>query len=263
MLCALIFPLFLFLISALEAKAACSQAMSCPSHLQEGPLSEGSLLECSLLERSLKIVETVQKDKDFQSLLTESSKQKDGVLESKEFQEVVATLRVSTLPSQKSLQSSQNPIGTTKNTSAELTLFVSFSLGEKALLNLAHEAKAYGATLVLRGFKNNSYAQTVKILQKIIQATGQGFIIDPDLFSLFSISSVPTYVLSRTFQLQTFESKTLESHALERTQTPIHDRLQGHVSLQYALEAFAKEGDLQNEAKSLLAKAQFKRGRSQ
>ncbi|MBY0272769.1 MAG: type-F conjugative transfer system pilin assembly protein TrbC [Alphaproteobacteria bacterium] len=257
MLRALTNSLFFFLISTLEEKTACSQAMSCPSRLQEGPLSGGSLIECSLLERSLEIIETVQKDKDFQLLLTESSQQRDAALESKEFQDVVATLQV-----QKPLQNSQNPTEITKNTSAELTLFVSFSLGEKALLNLAHEAKAYGATLVLRGFKNNSYAQTVKILQKIIQATGQGFIIDPELFSLFSISSVPTYVLSRPFQLQTFEPKTLESHALERTQTPIHDRLQGHVSLQYALETFAKEGDLKEEAKALLENTQLGGGNS-
>ncbi len=220
--------------------------MSCPSHLQDG-----FLLECSLLERSLKIVETIQKDKSFQSLLTESSKQKDAILESKEFQDVAASLSSSMLPVQNSLQNPQNSAGI-KNTPAELNLFVSFSMGEKALLNLAHEAKLYGATLVLRGFKDNSYAQTVKTLQKIIQETGQGFIIDPEMFSLFSITVVPTYVLSRPFQLQ----------APERTQTPIHDRLQGHVSLQYALETFAKEGDLQNEARFLLANAQLGGGSS-
>ncbi|MBX9621607.1 MAG: type-F conjugative transfer system pilin assembly protein TrbC [Alphaproteobacteria bacterium] len=132
-----------------------------------------------------------------------------------------------------------------KANSAELTLFVSFSLGEKALLNLANEAKLYKATLVLRGFKDNSYAKTVHALQKIIQETGQGLIIDPELFSLFSITAVPTYILSRPFQL----------HTLEQTQTPLHDRLQGHVSLQYALETFAKEGDLKEEANSLLENA--------
>lgn len=252
MLCALIFPFFLFFISELEAKAACSQAMSCLSRLQDAPISEGSLLECSLLERSLEIVETVQQDKNFQSLLTESAKQRDAVLENKEFQDVVATLRASTLPAQKLLQGSENPTGITRKTPGELTLFVSFSMGEKALLNLAHEAKLYGATLVLQGFKDNSYAQTVKALQKIIQETGQGFIIDPELFSLFTVSAVPTYVLSPPFQLYT----------PERTQTPLHDRLQGHVSLQYALVTFAKEGDLQNEARSLLGNAQLERGNS-
>ncbi len=257
MLHTLTLPLFLFLFNTLEAKAACSQALSCPSHLQEGPLSEGSLSESSL-----KIVETLQKDKDFQSLLNESSQKRDTVLESKEFQDVVGALRASTLPAQKPLQSSQNPTGITRNTSAELSLFVSFSLGEKALLNLAIDAKLYGATLVLRGFKDGSYAQTVHALQKIIQETGQGFIIDPELFSLFSVTAVPTYVLSRSFQ-QTLESKTLEPQVFERTQTPIHDRLQGHVSLHYALDMFTKEGDLKEEANSLLENTQLKGGNSQ
>ncbi len=248
MLCALNFPLFFFFINALGIEAACSQNKSCPSRLQEGPLSEGSLSESSM-----KIVETVQKDKDFQSLLNESSKQKDGILESKEFQDVVETLQTEALKTQthriQTLQSSPD-----KSNHGELTLFVSFSLGEKALLNLAHEAKLYGATLVLRGFKDNSYAHTVKALQKIIQETGQGFIIDPELFSLFSVTSVPTYVLSKPFQLQV--------QTQERTFTPLHDRLQGHVSLQYALETFAKEGDLKEEAHSLLENARLEGGRS-
>lgn len=231
----------LFLLSFNVLVMACSQSKSCPNSLQEEPLLEGSLLESSL-----KIVKSIQQDKDFQSLLTQSSKQRDDVLESKEFQDVLTTLSASMLPTQKPLQSSQNLTGITKNTPAELTLFVSFSLGEKALLNLAIESKIYGATLVFRGFKDNSYAHTVKALQKIIQETGQWFIIDPELFSLFSVTAIPTYILSRPFQL----------HTLEQTQTPLHDRLQGHVSLQYALETFAKEGDLQNEAHSLLEKTE-------
>jgi type-F conjugative transfer system pilin assembly protein TrbC len=119
---------------------------------------------------------------------------------------------------------------------------VSFSLGEKALMNLAHEAQHYGATLVLRGFRDGSYAKTVQALQKIILKTNQGFTVDPELFTLFSISSVPTFVLTRSFSLNVFE----------RTSTPLHDRMQGHVSIHYALETFSKEGDLRAEAQAFL-----------
>ncbi len=127
-----------------------------------------------------------------------------------------------------------------------LYIFVSFSLGEKALLNLAKEAKVYNAILVLRGFVEGSYAKTAKALQKIIQQTGQGFLIDPELFPLFSIQAVPTFILSKPFRL----------NAQERVQTPLHDRLQGHVSISYILESFAKEGDLYEEAQLLLRKGQ-------
>ncbi|MBP9691879.1 MAG: type-F conjugative transfer system pilin assembly protein TrbC [Alphaproteobacteria bacterium] len=121
---------------------------------------------------------------------------------------------------------------------------MSFSLGEKALLNLAQETKGYGATLVLRGFIEGSYAKTVQALQNIILKTGQGFIIDPELFSLFFITAVPTYVLAKPFQLL----------AQTRDQTPLHDRLMGHVSISYALESFAQSGDLRDEAQALLDK---------
>lgn len=174
---------------------------------------------------SLKKIETLQQDKSFQNLIIDLKKKASEPF-TDHFQKT-------------------NP--------AELTLLVSFSMGEKALLNLAHEAKLYGATLVLRGFKDDSYAQTVKALQKIIQETGQGLIIDPELFSLFSVTATPTYILSRPFQL----------HTLEQTQTPIHDRLQGHVSLRYVLEIFAKEGDLKGEAKALLLNASLEKKRLQ
>jgi type-F conjugative transfer system pilin assembly protein TrbC len=115
-------------------------------------------------------------------------------------------------------------------------------MGEPALLNIAKDAKQYNATLVLRGFKENSYARTAKSLQTIIEKTGQGFIVDPELFTLFNIKAVPTIILSRPFA----------NEISDRKQTPIQDRLQGHVSLKFALETFAKEGDLQAEAKAIL-----------
>ena len=125
-----------------------------------------------------------------------------------------------------------------------LYIFVSFSMGEKALLNLAHEAKQFNAILVLRGFKDGSYVNTAQSLQNMIIKTGQGVIIDPELYTLFNITAVPTFVLAKPFSLQ---SQT-------RIQTPIHDKLQGHVSVHYALEVFAKEGDLKEEVQHLLHK---------
>ena len=128
------------------------------------------------------------------------------------------------------------------NNNGNLYIFVSFSLGEKALLNLAQDAKQFGATFILKGFKERSYAQTVQALQKVILKTGQGVIIDPELYSLFNITAVPTFILTNPLQLR----------PEIRSQTPIHDKLQGHVSTHYALETFAKEGDLNNEAQALL-----------
>jgi len=209
---------------------------------------------------------------EMQKLQEDSFKKVEALLNDKSFQTIVADLKAKASCASESLplgiiskqESSCSLKGQLENqiekfsdfdfpssyeeenkAEGELYIFVSFSLGEKALENLAYEARQYGATLVLRGFVKGSYRETVQVLQKIIQSTGQGFIIDPELFTLFSISAVPTYVLAKPFSLT----------ATERLQTPLHDRLQGHVSIQYALETFAKEGDLSNAAKALLPKS--------
>jgi len=223
----MILPIFFFSFSVLEM--ASPQENACPARLQED---------------TMKVVETMQKDKNFQSFLADSLRQKDAVLRDKGFEDFVTALQA-----QAPLQSSQSEQGPRdKITSGELYIFVSFSMGEKALLNLAQSAKPYGATLVLRGFIDGSYAKTVQALQDIIIKSGQGFIIDPELFSLFSVTAVPTYVLAKPFQ----------PHAQMRIQSPLHDRLQGHVSLSYALETFAQSGDLWEEAQALLNKGGIK-----
>lgn len=195
----MILPIFLFSFSVLT--------MNCPQKTCSDFLTEDALGK----------VETIKNDKDFQSFLTETLQQKEAVLKDSEFQNFVNQVPLQTIP---------------QNKSGDLYIFLSFSMGEKALLNLAIDAKRYGATLVLRGFIDGSYAKTAKALQKIIIKTGQGFIIDPELFTLFAVNAVPTFILAKPFQVS----------ITDRTQTPIHDRLQGHVSIRYALEVLAKEG---------------------
>jgi len=181
--------------------------------------------------------------KEILELKEESLKKVDALQQTEDFQDLVADLQ-NKLPEffeNKKNPSKQNSDLPDQKPEGSLYVFVSFSMGETALLNLAHEAKHYGATLVLRGFKKG-YKKTVQALQKIINKTGQGFIIDPDLFDLFAITAAPTFILTKPFPL----------NAIERTQTPLHDRLQGHVSLHYALETFLKEGDLKETAQALL-----------
>lgn len=189
-----------------------------------------------LQQESLKQVGALQQDQQFQDLQKQASEKAQLVLKDPSFQEWVATLqnKDSSSLKEKHFLPLQNQ--------GDLYVFVSFSLGEKALLNLAFEAKRYGATLVLRGFKEESYAKTVAALHNIITKSGEGVIVDPELFSLFSVSSVPTFILT----------KPIPPLIDERVQTPMHDRLQGHVSIQYVLETIAKEGDLKAEAQTLL-----------
>ncbi len=214
-----------------------------------------------LQQESLQKVEALLQDKEFrdtmlvlqnkasnsQNLSTVSKTEPLGTLSEGNLSD--ANLPKTSLPEaslpEASLSETSLPEASLSETS--LYIFVSFSLSEKALLNLAQDAKRFGATLVLRGFRESSYTKTAQSLQKIITKTGLGVLIDPELYSLFHITAVPTYILAKPFSLQ----------SQERTQTPIkwaplHDKLQGHVSVQYVLESFAKEGDLQQEARVFL-----------
>lgn len=198
--------------------------------------------------KNLELNETSSCKADLENLQKESLQKVKELKNNKQFQSIIAEL-------QSNRGNVKDPITAPELNSGfrdqfsdanllekNLYIFISFSMGKKALLNLAHEAKQYGAVLVLRGFIEGSYLKTAKALQKIITKTGQGVLIDPELFTLFNITSVPTYILSKPFPL----------YGQERIQTPIHDKLQGHVSARYALEQFSGKGDLKQEAHLLL-----------
>jgi len=238
MLRALIFLIFL-IFSPLIAAENCEQ-----HSLRGNPLKEEKKSCAISVEDDL--------SKDVRSFRDESLQKADEILRDKGFslrlfQDFIAEEGVKNQRTRFPLENVSLPHTLPNSrflTPASFYVFVSFSLGEKALLNLAADAKKWGAPLVLRGFKDGNYTKTAKALQKIIQTTGQGVIIDPELVALFAVTAVSTIVLSKPIPLL----------STERVQTPFHDRLQGHVSLQYALEAFVKEGDLGSEAKTLLQK---------
>ena len=185
--------------------------------------------------------------KGIEDLRQESLQKIEFLQKDPAFQEMVKGLQNNSLESQ---NTAVNSIPETEGNlfDTSLYIFVSFSLSEKALLNLAQDARQFGATLVLRGFRKGSYAKTVQALQTIIKKTGQGVIVDPELYTLFDISAVPTFILAKPFTLNT----------AERTQAPLYDKLQGHVGIQYALEIFSKEGDLKDEAQALLKRGAIK-----
>lgn len=218
--------ILLYLFSS-ELHAACQECSKAKHSCRDAFYQNLPILDSSLIH-----------------LEKESFQKLEVLQQSKEFQDIVSGLQSGMLNTKNAVHSASTAAGGISRESFKPSfyLFVSFSLGEEALFNLAHEAKQFGVTLVLRGFREGSYRKTAQAFQKIITKTGQGVIIDPELFSLFSITAIPTFVLSKSFHL----------HSRIRIQTPIHDKLQGHVSVHYALETFIKEGKLKEEANSLL-----------
>ena len=117
----------------------------------------------------------------------------------------------------------------------DLLVFVSFSMPEASLLRIAAEAKKTGAVLVLRGFKNGSYKQTVDAT-RLINGLGAQAMVHPDLFSTYKIVDVPTFVLADATEQSTCEDSQTGS-------CNSYYAIKGDVSLSAVLERFEKRTD--------------------
>ena len=108
-----------------------------------------------------------------------------------------------------------------------LRIFVSLSMPKSLLEQYDSMARKIGAKLVMRGFKNNSFKETIKYTQKI------AIEVDPVAFKKFDVTAVPSFVLSNGDKF---------------------DKLVGNVSINYALTKFKDEGGLKGKAAEYLAR---------
>ena len=112
-----------------------------------------------------------------------------------------------------------------------LFIFASLSLTENTLIELAKQAKKYNGIMVFRGFKNGSFKEMIAALRNTVEKSGSGVIIDPTLFTEYNITAVPTFVV---------------------TDHKGHDKLSGNVTIDFALEKIAEQGELKALAQQLL-----------
>lgn len=124
---------------------------------------------------------------------------------------------------------------TITNTGSNLSkyVFISSSMPPEALKKLFIDAEKANALLVLRGFKNNSYMETAKFFEEIIKISGNGAVIDPELFKKYKIDEVPSFVISQKTECLTIDC-----------QTPSHDKIAGNISLRYAFDKLREEGSI-------------------
>jgi type-F conjugative transfer system pilin assembly protein TrbC len=121
--------------------------------------------------------------------------------------------------------------------------FISFSLPDTSLKELAYQLKRMGKTngvMVLRGLDQDSFKQTAKHIQSL-NKEGVKAIIHPKLFNFFNVTQVPTYVFS-------CKKRDREREGKKR----VYDKLIGNVTAQYALERFKEEGECYEEAAEIL-----------
>lgn len=79
---------------------------------------------------------------------------------------------------------------------SQLIVFISSSMPDKSIKQWAKQADLLGAELVIRGFVNNSFKETVMLAQELFERDKVGgFNIDPLKFKQYDINVVPVVVL--------------------------------------------------------------------
>lgn len=116
--------------------------------------------------------------------------------------------------------------------------FISLSMPAESLKPLLEDVHRAGGLAVLRGFKDGSVAKTAAALKVLTNedAPPLGAIVDPRLFRSFGVESVPAFVMPAGPLGNCSEPNCIAP-------APPHDRLAGNVTVRYALEKLAQEGD--------------------
>lgn len=118
-----------------------------------------------------------------------------------------------------------------------LIVFVSFSMPESVLENLAAQAKEAGATLVLRGMKESRLSVTQTAAASVNRA-GATWEINPNLFSMFSVTAVPTVVL--TGAGSALEEGCPEGASSSCSPRSLYGKVEGDLSIVAALDVMQR-----------------------
>ena len=138
--------------------------------------------------------------------------------------------------------------GAMKKPSQDLLIFISTSMPRKTLQMLGMQAEKTGAVLVLRGIKGKlgtpgAMDDTIKAIEPAA-ATGATVQIDPEQFSRYDVTAVPTFVIARRQEGCASEQCVSKAYSLV-----------GDVSLDYALETWVRRGGEAGQlAKAYLAR---------
>jgi conjugal transfer pilus assembly protein TrbC len=150
-----------------------------------------------------------------------------------------------------------------QESTSPVRIFITLDMPRPSLRLLAEQASRGGATLVLRGLKNQSMRQTVAAVGDILGAPGTQdgairgaspsphWIIDPQAFERHGITRAPTFAVDLgPVGTTTSEPETCRTHCAEpeaQAASPgtksrnRHVLIAGDVSLAHALEAIARE----------------------
>lgn len=123
-------------------------------------------------------------------------------------------------------------------------IFISTSMPKQALKEIFVSATKENALIILRGFKNNSYLETQQHFSDLMRETQTGFVVDPELFETYQINVVPSFIVSKAIECEG-----------RKCNTPLHDKISGNISIDYAFDILSKEGDLEKKVVRIRKKA--------
>lgn len=114
-----------------------------------------------------------------------------------------------------------------------LMMFVSFTMPAESLKRIVAQVSQVGGTVVLNGFKNNSWKDTAIAIKDLDEKRGN-VVVNPNAFAKYKIKAVPALVLAKPEAIDQLDG---EGCALPDTYAAVA----GDVSLDYALEAIAQQ----------------------
>lgn len=114
----------------------------------------------------------------------------------------------------------------------DLMIFASFTMPAESLKRIVSQANRVGASVVLRGFKNNSLKETSLAINALGEQSGN-VQVNPNAFTKYKVATVPTFVLAKADGIDQVDA---EGCALPDTYVSVA----GDVSLDYALEEIAR-----------------------
>ncbi len=122
----------------------------------------------------------------------------------------------------------------------QVLIFISSSMPDKAIENYMMSSARIDAALVLRGFVNNSLADTREYLARLIMRISNEttqiqptILIDPTLYERFEVESVPSIIVT--------ESQIKPCLDLGNCPVPVYHKVSGDVALSWALDTIARQ----------------------
>ena len=132
-----------------------------------------------------------------------------------------------TNPEDLAKQFRQQPLQT-KPATAEMMIFVSFSMPRESLLRIVEQSERTGARLIFRGFKGDKMTDMSKRISALLGNHRVEAVIHPPAFTQFKVNQVPALVLA-----QSDAGDQLDSGC---AQPDRYVKVTGDVSQDYALE---------------------------